>query len=526
MYRHPMSVTTTGASTTATFFDSVAVASQEPDDGHNGIKRVQLGERALATDPTEGPAIQRNRPPAEPTTRAAECQLSSHMHGAMQDRRQLRTRRRGVVPVLALAHDVMSIVRDLRLDPKLGFRRARDRLRSSLWFAPGVAMAAAIGLAVALVAIDKRLRADRDDWFLFDGGPESARQLLSTITTAMLTFTGLVFSITVLVLQLASNQFSPRVIRAFLSERITKLAMAAFVGTLVYGMIVLSQVRTDPVFVPGVATWIALLMVIVSVAVFIAYIHQMAHSIRAITVISKVAAETRAEIDRMFPCELAEPAADDGGIPGGAPSSIVALTGEPGVVAFIHADRLMEMAERCQAVIEIVPRVGDFVPTDAPLLRVWGHIEGKEAFVAAFAIEGERTMDQDPAFGFRQLVDVAIRALSPGINDPTTAVQALDHLHDLVRRLTVRNFPARSRAGPTGLVRVIAARYDFEEYVTLAFDEIRFYGASSSQVRSRLRGAINDCAALASPERARILERFLRSPESDRAIEAPLPGPH
>jgi len=152
----------------------------------------------------------------------------------------------------------------------------------------------------------------------------------------------------------------------------------------------------------------------------------------------------------------------------------------------------MELAVDADAVIGLVPRIGDFVPGGAPLFRVWGaeRIDGKR-LRSTVAIEKERTPDRDPAFGFRQLVDVAIRALSPGVNDPTTAAQSLDHLHDLVRRLTRRRFPSEARADESGSLRLVLPRLDYEGYVRLAFEEIREYGSESVQVLRRLREVLH-----------------------------------
>jgi uncharacterized membrane protein len=378
-------------------------------------------------------------------------------------------------------------------------RLLRDRIRTSLWFAPVIAVCVAAAAAALLLAVDHRLQRQHG-WFLFEGGPDSARELLSTITSSMLTFTALVFSITVLVLQLASSQFSPRVIRTFLESRWTKLAMATFVGTFVYAMIVLSQVISSPPFVPAVATWSALMLVMVSVAVFIRYVHHMAHSVRAITVISNVAAETRRHIDDMYPEVLGE-AAPELACPTGPPDQEIRNANSPGVFAAVDAEELLALVCSTNTVIEIVPRVGDFLPAGALLYRVWHGTLDEARARALIAIEAERTPVQDPAFGFRQLVDIAVRALSPVVNDPTTAAQVIDHLHDLTRRLVGRRFPSRTRADESNALRVIAARLDFDDYLELAFDEIRHYGASSPKIGQRLRVALEDCLVLAPVER-------------------------
>jgi uncharacterized membrane protein len=383
--------------------------------------------------------------------------------------------------------------------------RLRQRAADSLWFTPGLGVAIACVLAIAALLVDRGL-ADRE--LILETGPEGVRETLSTVTSAMLNFTVLVFSITVLVLQLASNQFTPRVLRTFVRQRVTKRAMATFVGTFVYAVIVLSQVRSDDYgFVPLISSWLALALVLVSVGVFIHYIHAMAHSIRVVKIIDTVADETRAAIDRMFPEEVGEPVPELAR-PEHAPDLVVVNRARPGVVVSVEADRLVAKARSHDAVIEVVPRIGDFVPCGAPLFHVWGELPGDE-LREHVALDIERTMQQDPAYGIRQLVDIAVRALSPSLNDPTTAVQVIDQLHDLLRRLSQRQLPARTRADGDGALRLIVDRPDFGEYVRLALEEIRHHGASSVQVVRRTREALADCIRIAPPERRFVLREEL-----------------
>lgn len=397
----------------------------------------------------------------------------------------------------------MGFFRQVRLNPKLTVRQVLDGLRTSIWAAPTIGVVLALAGAFGLIQLDRVIGRGRSAFYLFDGGPESARELLSTIASSMLTFTALVFSITILVLQLASNQFSPRVIRTFLSERITKVAMAMFIATFVYAMAVLSQVRAAPQpFVPGLATWVALMLVLASVGVFIRYIHRMTHSVRAITIITKIAEETRRSIDHVFPVH---PDPKDAWTVATAPARKPDLTllhrGAPGVIAYVDLDQLARSVASDEATLEIVPRVGDFVPQGAELVRVWGTLRDKVHCQAAIGLDVERTAHQDPGFGFRQLVDIATRALSPGVNDPTTASQALDQLHDLVRQLTTRDIPTARCARQRDHVTLIVSVLDYAGYVRVAFEEIRTYAGASVQVRRRLEEALLDCIAIADPER-------------------------
>lgn len=396
----------------------------------------------------------------------------------------------------------------------------KHRIGTSLWLAPTAGVVAAFAGAWALQRIDEVLGQDRTAWFLFGGDAESARELLSLIASSMITLTALVFSITVLALQLASGQFSPRVIRNFLRDPATKLAMATFVGTFVYAIMLLTTVRVSPgEFVPALGVMVAVALVLASVAVFINYINRITQSVRAITVLTQVAAETRASIDEMYPGGVFEEPVAEPFVPERAADLVVDHAGAPGVVTTVDEGLLMELAVEADVVIALVPRIGDFVPGGAPLFRVWGagHPEGKR-LRGAVAIEKERTPDRDPAFGFRQLVDVAIRALSPGVNDPTTATQSLDHLHDLVRRLTRRRFPSEARADEHGSLRLVLPRLDYEGYVRLAFEEIREYGSESVQVMRRLRDVLTDCISIAPDGRREVLHAELERATRARGV--------
>lgn len=415
----------------------------------------------------------------------------------------------------------MTRLGEFWLDPRLRLRQLHERIQSSLWVVPAIAAVVAITLAYVAVAFDRAF--PELSVVLYNGGPESAREVLSTIASSMLTFKALVFSITILVLQLASNQFSPRVIRTFLREPSTKAALGIFIGTFVYAVVVLSHVRsTEPSFTPTIATLAALALVLVSVGTFIHYLHRMSQAVRAITVLTKIAAETRDIIEEVLvasdqPRDAPHAAPP---LPDGPPDRVLCRSDPPGVLTFVDEARLVELAHDSDVVLELVPRVGDFVPRGAPLLRIWGRAElDDSSCLGAIAFDRERTAPQDPAFGFRQLVDVAVRALSPGINDPSTAVQALDQLHDLVRRLAGTEFPSPARRDGDEVVRFVLHQLSFREYVQLAFEEIGTYGAEAPQVPRRLVAALEDCLGVARPEhRAPLEEQLVRAHARARAI--------
>jgi uncharacterized membrane protein len=380
------------------------------------------------------------------------------------------------------------------------------KLRESLWLTPLIYTLGAGALAAALLCVDQQLAADTSAWYLYAGQADGARSLLSTIASSMLTIAGLVFSITILVLQLASSQFSPRVLRTFLGDRPTQRALGQFLGSFVYAMIILPRVRTETedleAFVPALSVYVAFVLSLVSVSFFVVYIHHMAHAVRAVNIIARVKSETRRAIERLYPDPLRTEPAEWREPPARDPDYVIENSAAGGVLISVDEQDLLNIALRRDLVIEAVPRVGDFVPEGAPLFRVWGspQREGRSC-EACVALAEERTLHQDALFGFRQLVDIAARALSPSTNDPTTAAQVLDHVHDLLRVLARRAIPSAARADDRGAVRLILPRPSFGDYVRTSFEEVRSYGASSVQVVRRTRAILVDLIDVAPPER-------------------------
>ena len=382
-----------------------------------------------------------------------------------------------------------------------------ETLRARLWLIPAFGAIGAGLVAWALVAIDRTLGPDATGFFLFEGGPESARAILSTIAAAMLTFTGLVFSVTMLVLQLASSQLSPRVTRTFLRDRKNQVVLAIFVATFVHALLVLREVRSGDVpFVPSIAVWWAFILLIASVGAFIYYIDHMAQSMRIETVIGRVGDETQAAIDRCYPDPVGtEPEIR---LPVPEVTEVILSPDAPRTLQAVDVAHLERIARQAGAVLEVVPVVGEAVPSGSPLVRVrGGGALDAEGIRRGLTLGSERTMDQDPAFGIRQLVDIAVRALSPGINDPTTAALAVERLHDLLRRLAQRAIPGRQRLGADGALRVILAIRDWDDHLRLATSEIGAYGRDSSQVLDALRRLLDDLDTVAPDDRRAAVRR-------------------
>lgn len=391
----------------------------------------------------------------------------------------------------------------------------RERLRASLWFIPAVFALGAIMLAFVLLNVDRELSRNADAIFLYGGTPDGARSVLSTVAQSMLTFTGLVFTITMLVLQLASSQLSPRVMRTFLRDRSNQVVLGLFVATFVYALAVLRDVRAgaegDEAFVPGLSIWVGFALLLASVAAFIYYIDHMAHGIRASTVITSIARETRQAIERLYPDPVRDRAAET---PAGETSddaSVALEAPRAGVLVSIDEGGVLEAVGSHDRGLRVLPAIGDFLPQGAPMAYLSGDWDeqGVDTVRAAFGIEDERSMEQDAAFGFRQLVDIAIRALSPGTNDPTTAVQALDRLHDLLRLLVTREVPSPIMPADSRRALRVLQLPDWDDYVELAVDEIRLAGQGQLQIGRRLRSMLEDLLSIAPDHRKAVLRREL-----------------
>jgi uncharacterized membrane protein len=420
-------------------------------------------------------------------------------------------------------------------DHDVRLARLREWLNTGMWFLPMVWAVGAIAAAVGLVALDRELGGDDPSWLVFGRGPGSARQVLAVIAGSTIAFTGTVFSITIVALQLASTQFSPRVLRTFLRDRASQHCFGIFVATALYSLMVLREIGTERLAVPGIAMTGAFLLVVGSIFAFVFLVHQVAQSIRAVSIMDAVAAECRASIEANQPWDADR--GPDAPLPEEPPRQVIVLVRRAGAVLGLDEDDLVAVARRHDAVIEIVPTVGDYLATGMPVARIHGDRDIPPAAVLAHVGFGpERTLYQDTAFGFRQLVDMAEKALSPAVNDPTTAVQCLDRIHDLLRRMAGRPLGTGRYVDDEGALRLVVPQVSWADYLGLAFDEIRHYGAGSPQIPRRMRAILLDLRDVALPERrpavdAQLLvldravaDAYPLADERDRAMQPDLQG--
>ena len=353
---------------------------------------------------------------------------------------------------------------------------------------------AGVALSFGTIAIDQAYEFELVPQSI-SGGPDAAIEILGTIAASMVSLAALVLTITMVVVQLAMGQFSPRIVQRILQDKPSQFAIGIFVGTFAHAMLALREVQTEGQgVVPGVAVVVAFVLIVISIMVLVWYVNHIGRALRVSALIELVGNDTRKLLDKLY--------ADVGATSKLQGPAICAR--HSGVITRIDHEALILIAEAGDCVLTLRPALGEFVPAGATLLEIMGATERLNVNAAIRSIELglERTLDQDMAYGLRLLVDIAERSLSDGpFLDPTTAVQAIDRLHDCLRQLAPRAFPDGRYRDKRGEVRLITPSMTWDDYVHLAFDEIRMAGAGSPQIARRLRAALEDLLAVAPFER-------------------------
>ncbi len=375
-----------------------------------------------------------------------------------------------------------------------------EYVRNSLWIVPLILVAVATGMALALPMIDERTSTTLGISF----GEDAARAVLGSIASGMITFTGFVFSILLLAVQFGSSQFSPRLLRRFLRDPTTKVALGIFMATFIYAFGVLRVVGTgtDADFVPDNAIAVAILLLLASMLMFLKLISRTTQGLRVAAVLSDLGRDARRVVDAAYP----EPAEDDEPEPEDRPTGSareVTYRGAPGIIQSVDVKGLVRRAQQAGAVIVLRPRFGELVADGSALFSVYdeqGRL-GDEWLRGTVATGDERTMRQDPAFAFRLFADISARALSPGVNDPTTSTQALDQIELLLRLVGGRRLTPGVARDETGAIRFHYEAPTWEDYLSLAIDETRQYGEGSVQVMRRLRALLENVHDCVPPSR-------------------------
>ncbi|WP_295461026.1 DUF2254 domain-containing protein, partial [uncultured Thiodictyon sp.] len=377
--------------------------------------------------------------------------------------------------------------------------------RASFWFLPALIVLDAVALAALLITLDFHFESNlAERWpLLFGAGADGARGLLSAVGGSMVTVAGVVFSITLVAIALTSSQYTSRVIRNFMSDHINQSVLGTFVGIFAYCLVVLRTIRggDEGGFVPTLAVLGALILAFVGIGVLIYFIHYVSTSIQASSITASVARETLAAVDHLFPEALGDnpdAGSDDQYGRALAMQPWLAIPAQKtGYIETIESEQLLTLARAHATILRMERGIGDFVVAGTPLVSAIATESLKEAITAKlnalYVIGRQRTVEQDAAFGVRQIVDIAMKALSPGVNDTTTAIMCVDYLTAILVRLA----PRRIAAAPgldEGELRVIARGPSFGGLLAEAFDQIRQNAGGNVGVLLRMLGALETIA--------------------------------
>ena len=384
-------------------------------------------------------------------------------------------------------------------------RAVWNRVRDSLWFIPALLTLGSVGLALLTIQLDVVgvLPDSPAGLILFTGTASGARGVLTAIASSFITVTGVVFSVTIVALQLASTQFTPRILRNFTADRVNQVVLGAFIGTFTYALLILRVVRGETggmtpedvqegartavespeAFVPHLSVTVAVGLAVVGIGFLIYFIHHAAQSVQAGVIIQRVTADALATVDRLLPERVGEPGEErvEGATPDSGGSLVTA--DRSGYVQGIDEAGLTGRVHGKGLTIRMEPAIGDFVLAGGTLATIWPAEPGEGGDVAesvrqAFVIGHERTPHADAELGIIELADIAVRALSPGINDPTTAVLCVDRLCEVLLAYARRERPRRVRGLPDGGTLILPLA-PFAELVDTAFDEIRHFGVEN-----------------------------------------------
>ena len=387
--------------------------------------------------------------------------------------------------------------------------RMWDRVRESLWFIPGLMALASCVVAAAVPTIDRVLGGEWVDAvpLLFSGTPDGARAVLSTIATSTITVAGVVFSMTIVALQLASSQFGPRLLRTFMRDRSTQMVLGVYISGFLYCVLIMPGINTggDEAFVPNIAVTLAIVYAVIELALLVYFIHHVARSIQADAVIGAVSAELASVTDALFPEDAGEPAGDVNGAAfvEGEPRIVVRAVSS-GYVRFVDADELVALASEIDGKVRMEVGPGDFARVGTPLASMWASGELVEAIGdrvrGVIFLGANRTALQDVTFVFGQLAEMAMRALSPGINDPQTAVHCVDRIGAGLGRIASRPMPAAVRADDDGVPRLHADPLSLETLLASTVDPIARCAAPHLHVLMQLFDGLTHVASVARRE--------------------------
>jgi uncharacterized membrane protein len=384
-------------------------------------------------------------------------------------------------------------------------RAATEYIRSALWFVPFIAILLELILARLLHELDLYL-----GWTLLGLGTTGARAILDATVTMTLSFLVFTFGSLLVAIQVAGGQLTPRIIATtLLRDNVVRYTVGLFVFCMMFAISALNRLETN---VHQLVLLVAGILAVISMAAFLYLIDYAARLLRPISILTRVAETGLTVIEHLYPAPTRAPEPVTAAVPGlGTPDRIVLHAGSSQVLLAVELSELIAAARAADGIVELIPAVGDFVAKDEPLFALYnGAAAINEDVLRDEVLFGaERTMEQDPTFAFRIVVDIALKALSPAINDPTTAVLAIDQLHRLLRQVGKRHLSDEAIVDEAGKLRVIFRTPNWQDFVYLTFSEIRRCGANNFQVARRLRAMIENLTRTLPEHRHAALQQQL-----------------
>ena len=374
-----------------------------------------------------------------------------------------------------------------------------NRLRSTYWFVPAVMTAAAIGLAFALVEID-RMAPPGSNWvaWAYGGGADGARSLLSAVATSTITVISLTFSVTIVALTVSSQHFGPRLLNNFMRDTSAQLVLGMFIGTFAFCLIVLRSVQGEgggyEKFVPHLSVTADVILALLSVATLIYYIHHVSISMQVSQIALTVSRDLERAIDRLYPEDAGTEREDVSEVPSVPSGALVVHADFNGYVQAIDLDAALGLAaaHRCTIWLRVHP--GDFVCEGTALASASPEPSDRRGFEPALrdtcVVGPDRTSQQDAEFPIQQLVEIALHALSPGINEPLTAITCIDRLGQGLARLAARRIPAPVRTDEKGRGRLVAEPRTFPQVLSAAVEPIALFAGDNPAIYGRLLGML------------------------------------
>jgi uncharacterized membrane protein len=391
-----------------------------------------------------------------------------------------------------------------------------DRLRSTYWFLPALVTGVAVLLALGILAIDRR-HSDATELlgWLYGGGAEGARALLSAVAGSTMTVVSVTFSVMVVALTVSSQHFGPRLLNSFMRDNASQLVLGTFTGTFAFCLVVLRTVRGEgdgyDTFVPHMAVTTAVVLALLSVGVLIYYVHHIATSMQVAEITAAVASDLERAIERLYPETIGDEGEGEDVAPPLPTGSLFVSAPASGYLQQLDEARLFRAAAEQETCLWLLVRPGEFLLHGAPLAAAHPRPKDPDALrsslAAACIVGNDRTAYQDADFAVQQLVEVGLRALSPGVNEPLTAVTAIDRLHQGLAKLAGRRIPHPVRTGEDGIPRAIARPRTFVELVESAYEPFVVFIERNTVVAERLLGVLE------------ALARRVRRPDDRAALE-------